>query len=115
MESKQRYIESLFCAIMELEPNFEKKNKLYRNLCNAINSEGLDIPFNDIIDNNNYESLIKEYKNFYEKSKDNQNDIRDFDIIERTGSGGFGEIFKVISKIDKQIYAIKKTLAKSKK
>ena len=114
MEIEQQYIESLLCAIVELEPNFEKKKKLYQNLCNAINREAFNIPFNDFI-RNNYKLLIREYNICYEKSKDNQYGVRDFDIIESIGEGGFGKVFKGKSKIDKQVYAIKRTLPKSKK
>ncbi len=51
---RQQYIQSLLCAIIsELDPNNEKKIKLYNNLCNAINSEGFNIRFNEIDFSNN--------------------------------------------------------------
>ena len=50
MAIRQKYIESLFCAVIsELNLNNDKKNKLYISLCNTINSEGFKITFSEII------------------------------------------------------------------
>jgi len=63
-----------------LRPNNEIKIKLYDNLCNAINSEGFNIPLNQItLDNNTrYEKVISEinscFKNSIQNEKSNQNE-----------------------------------------
>jgi len=122
MVLRQKYIESLFCAIIsELDPN-NKKNKLYMNLCNAINNEGFDIKFserNDLI----YDHIIDEYNKCFEKSIQKQNDIQNednnefekkYEIIREIGIGGFGQVFEVKNLLDNHIYAVKKTYPKSK-
>jgi hypothetical protein len=116
MVIRQKYIESLFCAIIsEFDQNIEMKSKLYKNFCNAINSEGFDIPFDEMSFNNKtcYDSIISEYNNCFENK---QNPFsRDFEIIKEIGVGGFGKVFEVKSLLDNHNYAIKKTYPKSKR
>jgi hypothetical protein len=116
MVIREKYIESLFCAIIsELDPNNEKRSKLYSNLCNAINSEGFEITFSGInFDNKTgYEYIIHEYNNCFENKKNPFS--RDFKIIREIASGSFGKVFEVKNLLDVNKYAIKKTYTKSKK
>jgi hypothetical protein len=114
MVIRKKYIESLFYAIIsELNPNNEKRSKLYINLCNAINSEGFDFTFSEIkFDNEtSYDYIISEYNNCFENK---QNPFsRNFNIIREIASGGFGKVFEVESLLDLNKYAIKKTYPKS--
>ncbi len=91
MVIRLQYIQSLLCAIIsELNQNNEKKIKLYNNLCNAINSEGFNIQFNEIefSDNNtSYNSVIIEYNNCFE-NKNHFN--RNFEVVREIGFVGFG-------------------------
>jgi hypothetical protein len=125
MVIRQNYIESLFCAIVtELDQNNFEKNKLYKNLCNVINSEGFNITFSEIdfVNKISYDSLISEYNNCFEKSIRKQNNNKKktefekkFDIIKKIGFGGYGEVFEVKSLLDNQKYAVKKTYPGSNK
>jgi hypothetical protein len=125
MVIRQQFIESLFCTIItELELNYENndnKNKLYQNLCSAINSEGFNIPFNNITDYKNFESFISEYNNCFEKlqqkqSQQNGNEFEDkFSMIREIAKGGYGVVYEVKSKIDQNNYAIKKSIPKGNK
>jgi hypothetical protein len=113
METKQQYIESLFCAIIsKLDTNNEKKIKLYKNLCYAINSEGFNISFSEInFDKRHsiYDPIISEYNNFFE----NKNPFgRNFELIRKIGDGSFGVVFEVKSLLDNHKYAVKKTVPK---
>jgi len=120
---RQQFIKSLFHKIItELESYYgnNNKNKLYQNLCTAINSEGFNITFNNICDNKNYELFISEYNNCFEKlqeqNQQNSNEFEEkFSIIREIGRGGYGVVYEVNSKIDQSIYAVKKTITKSNK
>jgi hypothetical protein len=122
MVFRQKYIESLFCAVIsELDPDNNTKNKLYMSLCNAINNEGFNIKFSEI--NDLSYDFINEYNNCFKKSIQKENNVQDkdnnelekkFKIIREINSGGFGKVFEVKNLLDNYTYALKKTYPKSK-
>jgi len=56
-------------------------------------------------------AFLKTYLTFESEEKDEKEDIgsksEDFEIIQLLGEGGFGKVFKVISKINNKVYAMK--------
>ncbi|BES90312.1 Eukaryotic translation initiation factor 2-alpha kinase [Nesidiocoris tenuis] len=57
------------------------------------------------------ESLYTPWKLLKEKEKDGSSRLKtDFEIIEKLGSGAFGQVFKVMNKLDGCYYAIKKII-----
>jgi len=109
------FLSFLWSVVSQIEDQVEKKKTLIQDLFSFFQNHGYNFeikhPNFDSIDK--YDSLNLLYKNCY-NSNEGQSFIqsgrylKEFDELKKMGSGGFGSVYKVKSKFDDQIYAVKK-------